>query len=48
MKKYTSNPLRFIPAALGLVVALLANHARAAVVCWDPEGTYTPTAPSKA
>ena len=40
MKKHTSNPLRFIPTALGLAVALLANHARAAVTYWDPEGTY--------
>jgi hypothetical protein len=48
MKKHISNPLRFIPVALGLAVALLANHARAAVTYWDPEGTYTPTAPSKA
>src|ERR1035437_1839849 len=41
MKKLNLHSLRFIPTALGLVVALLANHARAAVVCWDPEGTYT-------
>src|ERR1035437_4413009 len=41
MKKLNLHSFRFIPTALGLVVALLANHARAAVVCWDPEGTYT-------
>src|ERR1039458_6288171 len=41
MKKLNLHSLRFIPTALGLVVALLANHARAAVTYWDPEGTYT-------
>src|ERR1019366_9338263 len=41
MKKLNLHSLRFIPPALGLVVALLANHARAAVTYWDPEGTYT-------
>lgn len=48
MKNHSTNSLRFIAAAFGLVVALLANHARAAVTYWDPEGTFTPTAPSKA
>ena len=44
MKKLHLTSFRFIPAALGLVVALLANHARAAVTYWDPEGTYTGSA----
>ena len=39
MKKHNPNALRLIPAALGLVFVLLANHARAAVTWWDPEGT---------
>src|ERR1035437_781192 len=47
MKKHTSNSLRFIPAALGLLFCLLANRAGAALSYWDPEGnlgsyaTYT-------
>ena len=39
MKNLTSNSLRFIPAALGLIFSLLANHARAGVSYWDPNGT---------
>ena len=41
MKNPTSKSLRFIPAALGLVFCLLANHAGAAVTTWDPQGTVT-------
>jgi hypothetical protein len=32
MKKLTPNPLRFIPAALGLGFALLVNYAGAASI----------------
>jgi autotransporter-associated beta strand protein len=32
-------PLRIIPAALGLILALLANHAEAAFTSWDPQGS---------
>ena len=40
MKNLTSNSLRIIPAALGLVFALLANHAGATTYyTWDPQGT---------
>src|ERR1035441_373110 len=39
MKDLTPNSFHFIPAALGLVFCLLANHARAAVTTWDPQGT---------
>jgi autotransporter-associated beta strand protein len=39
MKKHKLNPLNFILIALGLACALVANHARAAVSYWDPQGT---------
>src|ERR1017187_1257646 len=39
MKNLTPNSFRFIPAALGLVFSLLANHAGASVTTWDPQGT---------
>src|ERR1035437_2476088 len=41
MKKLTPNSLRFrfIPAALGLVFALLANNAKAANAFFDLNGT---------
>src|ERR1035438_10338545 len=39
MKNLTCKPLRFIPAVLGLVFSLLANHAGAGVSYWDPNGT---------
>src|SRR5208337_4231341 len=48
MKKLTPTPLRSTCAALSLVSCLLANHARATVTYWDPEGTFTPTPPSVA
>jgi hypothetical protein len=38
MKNLTPKSLRFIPAALGLVFCLLANHA-GAQQGWDPNGT---------
>src|ERR1017187_4631341 len=41
MKKLTLNSLRSIPAALGLIFALLANHAGAAITTWDPQGSNT-------
>jgi autotransporter-associated beta strand protein len=41
MKNLTPKSLRFIPAALALVFTLLANHARATITTWDPQGTAT-------
>src|ERR1039457_4843433 len=41
MKENISNPLRFIPVALGLLFALLANHAGAVITTWDPQGSNT-------
>src|ERR1035441_1021161 len=41
MKNLTPNSFRFIPAALGLVVTLLANHAAATYTTWDPQGSNT-------
>ena len=38
MKEPTSKSLRFIPAALCLVLALLANNAKAANSYWDIDG----------
>jgi hypothetical protein len=44
MKKLTPNTFRFIPAALGLVFCLLANHAGAQTeYFWDNNGLSTPT-----
>ena len=42
MKNLTPKSLRFIPAALGLLFALLANHAGAAIIYWDNNGASTP------
>ena len=39
MKELTPKSLRFIPAALGLLICLLANHAGATFTTWDPQGT---------
>ena len=39
MKELTPKSLRFIPAALCLVLALLANNAKAAPSYWDINGT---------
>src|ERR1035438_7818255 len=39
MKKLTSKSLRFIPAALCLALALLANNTKAANSYWDINGT---------
>src|ERR1017187_9071999 len=41
MKELTPKSLRFIPAALGLLICLLANHAGAGIDTWDPQGTVT-------
>src|ERR1035441_2831891 len=41
MTNLTPKSLRFIPAALGLAFALLANHAGATVTTWDPQGAST-------
>ena len=42
MKTLTSKSLRFIPAALCLVLALLAHHAGATVLYWDNNEPNTP------
>jgi fibronectin-binding autotransporter adhesin len=40
MKNLTPNSLRYIPAALGLLLSILVNHAGGAtVISWDPYGT---------
>src|ERR1017187_808266 len=41
MNKLNLHSLRFILTDFGLVVALLANNPQAAIVCCDPEETYT-------
>src|ERR1043165_5148865 len=43
MKNLTPPPLRFIPAGLCLLFALLANRALAAIYFWDPNGLSAPT-----
>ena len=43
MKNRTPKSLRFIPAALGLVFVLLANHAGAANKWWDNNGAGAAT-----
>ena len=44
MKELTSKSLRMIPAALGLMLALLANPAGAQTYYyWDNNGLATPT-----
>src|ERR1022692_3325797 len=42
MKNLTPNSLKYLTAALGLVLALLADHAGAALLYWDNNGTSTP------
>src|ERR1035438_3673841 len=48
MKRRTHDSVKLLLVTFSLLVCFLASHVRAAVTYWDPEGTFTPTAPSVA
>ncbi|HVM51530.1 MAG TPA: hypothetical protein VMU04_26090, partial [Candidatus Acidoferrum sp.] len=48
MTPRTYKPVRSILITISLLPCFLASQVQAAVTYWDPEGTFTPTAPSVA
>src|ERR1035438_1290372 len=48
MKRRTHDSVKLLLVTFSLLVCFLASQVQAAVTYWDPEWTFTPTAPSVA